>query len=170
MVISQLCFELEPIGGHFLLSNTPHVAWEKWFWICSNSKHSRDITRVTQSINILAKLGLIPNLKPLHPTEMGGPQELKWPRICSNLKHKSFHDDGQSNLNLSPARTQSTQRTQFRHFFTDWPFLLSISIFLGFYRPGQSPWISSTVRKRFHEFWQFHMKGEPKCLNLMYIS
>ena len=40
--ISQLCFELEQIWGHFYVGD-PHVGWEKWSRICSNLKHSRDV-------------------------------------------------------------------------------------------------------------------------------
>ena len=32
-------------------------------------------------------LWLRPNPRPLLPTNMGGPQEEKWPQICSNSKH-----------------------------------------------------------------------------------
>ena len=31
------------------------------------------------------------NPRPLDPTNMGGPQEEKWPQICSNSKHKKVH-------------------------------------------------------------------------------
>ena len=62
---------------------------------------------------------------------MGGPQEQKWPQICSNLKYKKVFV--MTGLNFPPARTQSTrstQRTQYRHFFSGTA-LPSTYIFLG---------------------------------------
>ena len=73
---------------------TPHICWAKWSRICSNSKHSWDITVVTKSLKIsqLCCISAVPqdraNLRPLCPTNMGGPQEGKWPQICYNSKHK----------------------------------------------------------------------------------
>ena len=72
---------------------TPHICWAKWSRICSNSKHSQDITIVTQLLKISqpcyisAMLRGRANLRPLYPTNMGGPQEEKWSQICSNSKH-----------------------------------------------------------------------------------
>ena len=39
-------------------------------------------------------LWLRPNPRPLHPTNMGGPQEEKWSWIYSNSKHKKVLSDG----------------------------------------------------------------------------
>ena len=77
-----------------LFLRTPHICWVKWSRICSNSKHSRDITVVTQWLKISqlcyisAMRQVRANTRPLRPTNMGGPQEAKWPQICSNSKHK----------------------------------------------------------------------------------
>ena len=76
------------------LPEDPHICWMKWSRICSNSKHSWDITVVTKSLKIsqLCCISAVPrdraNLRPLCPTNMGGPQEGKWPQICYNSKHK----------------------------------------------------------------------------------
>ena len=73
---------------------TPHICWAKWSQICSNSKHSREIALLRyfelfgHNSCISAMLWLRANLRPLRPTNMGGPQEKKWPQICSNSMHK----------------------------------------------------------------------------------
>ena len=52
-------------------------------------------------------LWLRPNPRPLHPTNMGGPQEEKWSRICFNSKHK-----GES-LVFIPYKPSLTNQTVF---------------------------------------------------------
>ena len=44
--------------------------------------------KISQLCYFSAMLWVRANLRPLRPTNMGGPQEQKWPQICSNSKHK----------------------------------------------------------------------------------
>ena len=64
--------------GPLLFLRTPHICWAKWSRICSNSKHSQDITVVTQWLKISqlcyisAMRWVRANPRPLRPTNMGG--------------------------------------------------------------------------------------------------
>ena len=86
MVISRLCFELEQILGHLLYYQVPPC------WLGKVALDLlRYLPRYNHSDSIDEYLGSVltnPKSETTLPNRHGGPQEQKWPRICSNLKHK----------------------------------------------------------------------------------